>query len=63
MYRNLNADLIVQTCRANSERIRERFAGSGLSKVSTELQTISEQAAALSGWLARPHCRCGSWPD
>jgi hypothetical protein len=55
VYRNLNADLIVQTCRANNERITERFPGSGLSKVSAELLTISEQAAGLSAWLARPH--------
>lgn len=54
MYRSLNADLIVQTCRANNERITERFPGSGLSKVSAELLAVSEQAAALSGWLAKP---------
>src|SRR5437867_9571774 len=57
MYRNLNADLIVQTCRANNQRITERFAGSGLSKVSAELLSVSEQAAGLSSWLAKPH-----WP-
>jgi len=55
MYRSLNADLIVQTCRANNERITERFAGSGLSKVSAELLTVSEHAAELSSWLAKPH--------
>ena len=57
MYRNLNAELIVQTCRTNNERITERFAGSGLSKVSAELLAVSEQAAGLSSWLAKPH-----WP-
>ena len=55
MYRNLNADLIVQTCRANNERIAERFAGSGLSKVAAELLAVSERAAELSSWLAKPH--------
>jgi hypothetical protein len=55
MYRSLNADLIVQTCRFNSERISERFAGSGLSKVAAELLVVSEQAATLNLWLARPH--------
>jgi hypothetical protein len=55
MYRSLDAGQIVQTCRANSERIMERFAGSGLSKVAAELLTVSEQAAALSNWLAKPH--------
>ena len=55
MYRSLNADLIVQTCRANNERIGERFAGSGLSKVAAELLAVSERAAELSTWLAKPH--------
>lgn len=55
MYRNLNADLIVQTCRENHERIAGRFAGSGLSKVAAELLAVSEQAAELSAWLAKPH--------
>lgn len=55
MYRSLNADLIVQTCRANRERVDERFAGSGLSKVAAELLTVSEHAAQLSTWLAKPH--------
>lgn len=55
MYRSLNAELIVQTCRETQGRIAERFAGSGLSKVAGELLTVSEQAAGLSNWLARPH--------
>jgi len=55
MYRSLDADLIVQTCRSTHERITDRFAGSGLSKVAGELLTVSEQAAGLAAWLARPH--------
>jgi hypothetical protein len=55
MYRSLNADLIVQTCRATNERVTERFAGSGLSKVAAELLNVSEHAAQLSTWLAKPH--------
>jgi hypothetical protein len=55
MYRSLNAELIVQTCRATHGRITERFAGSGLSKVAGELLTVSEQAAGLARWLAKPH--------
>jgi hypothetical protein len=55
MYRSLDADLIVQTCRSNSERITERFAGSGLSKLSAELLLVSEHAAEVNRWLARPH--------
>ena len=32
MYRHLNAELIVQTCRTTQESIAQRFTGSGLSK-------------------------------
>lgn len=55
MYRNLRAELIVDTCRATQQRIAERFAGSGLSKVAGEIQSVSEQAASLAAWLAKPH--------
>ena len=55
MYRSLNADLIVQTCRASNTRITERFAGSGLSKVSAELLNVSEHATELCTWLSKPH--------
>src|SRR5258707_9356286 len=55
MYRTLEAGLIVQTCRAAQERIAERFVNSGLSKVAGEILTVSEQAAGLSAWLAKPH--------
>ena len=54
MYRSLDAGQIVLTCRSNSERIAERFPGSGLSKVAAELLAVSEQGAELSNWLARP---------
>jgi hypothetical protein len=57
MYRSLDANQIVQTCRATNERIGERFVGSGLGKVAAELLSVSEQAAGLSNWLAKPH-----WP-
>jgi hypothetical protein len=55
MYRSLNADLILQTCRSTHERVSEQFAGSGLSKVAGELLTVSEHAAELAAWLAKPH--------
>lgn len=55
MYRHLNAELIVQTCRANEQNIAKRFANSGLSKVAAEILHVSEEAAALAAWLARPH--------
>lgn len=55
MYRNLNAELIVETCRSTRERIAERFVNSGLSKVAGEILAVSEQAAGLAAWLAKPH--------
>jgi len=55
MYRILNAELIVQTCRSTQERIAGRFVNSGLSKVAGEILTVSEQAAGLAAWLAKPH--------
>jgi len=55
MYRSLNASLIVDTCRSTQARISERFTDSGLSKIAGEILTVSEQAAGLSAWLARPH--------
>src|SRR5436190_24240206 len=55
MYRNLNADLIVETCRSTQSRIAEQFANSGLSKIAAEILTVSESAAGPSAWLARPH--------
>ena len=57
MYRSLNADLIVKTCRETQGRVAERFSGSGLSKVADELLTVSEQASGLASWLSKPH-----WP-
>lgn len=55
MYRSLNPDKIVQTAGQLREHISERFPGSGLSHVAAELLSVSEQAAALTQWLAKPH--------
>jgi hypothetical protein len=55
MYRSLNADLIVQTCRETHGRITERFAGSSLSKVAGELLAVSGHASELSRWLIKPN--------
>jgi hypothetical protein len=54
MYRNLDAEKIVETCRSTSESITGRFPGSGLSKVADELLAVGRDAAQLSQWLARP---------
>jgi hypothetical protein len=55
MYRNLDADKIVDTAAALRDRIGERFAGSGLSRVAEDLLAISREAASLTAWLARPN--------
>ena len=55
MYRNLDPEKIVETCRSARDHIAERFPDSGLSQVAGELLSVSEQAAALSQWLAKPH--------
>ena len=55
MYRNLDAGRIVETNRTLQQRISERFPDSSLSRVAAELLSVSEQAAATSQWLARPH--------
>jgi len=55
MYRNLDSGRIVETNRTIQQRIAERFPDSGLSRVAAELLAVSEQAAAISQWLAKPH--------
>ncbi len=55
MYRNLKAELIVETCRSTQQGIADRFPNSGLSMVAGEILSVSEQAAALAAWLAKPH--------
>ena len=55
MYRSLDAAKIVETCRALHSRVGERFPGSGLSKVASELFSVSEHAAEFSEWLSKPH--------
>jgi hypothetical protein len=55
MYRNLDANKIVETCRVSRDQIGGRFPGSSLSKVAEEIHAVSSQAAELSGWLAKPH--------
>src|SRR6185503_8932360 len=52
---DLDAGKIVDTAAALHDRIRERFVGSGLSRVAEDLLAISREAASLSAWLARPN--------
>src|SRR2546423_1192561 len=54
MYRSLNPTHIIRTIDQLRDRVHERFPGSGLGKVSEELQRIGNEALARSAWIARP---------
>jgi hypothetical protein len=56
-YRQLDQKQIDQTLRRLADRIAERFPGSGLSAVSTELVAVSEEAFGVVRYLSRPN-----WP-
>ncbi len=53
-YRQLDAARIVETVRTLVARVCERFPGSGLSGVGTELLAMSERIAAEVHHLSRP---------
>ena len=55
MYRSLDPVKIVETCRESRDSISKRFPESGLSRLSSELLSVSEHAAELSEWLSKPH--------
>jgi hypothetical protein len=55
MYRNLDPAKIVETARTLNRRIIERFPDAGLGRLSGELLSVTEEAADVSGWLAKPH--------
>lgn len=55
MYRSLDPNKIVETCREARDQIGGRFPGSSLSKVAEEIHGVSSRAAELTGWLAKPH--------
>lgn len=55
MYRALDAEHIVATVRALEQRIRERFPGSGLSRVAGELVDVAQRTVARVTELTRPN--------
>src|SRR5712691_834410 len=55
MYRSLDPVKIIETCRESRDSISKRFPESGLSRLSSELLSVSEHAAELSEWLSKPH--------
>jgi hypothetical protein len=62
-YRALQPHKIVETLHRLRTRISERFPGSGLSKVSTDLVAVAETTSARVMRLARPYfwLRLGVW--
>ena len=57
MYRQLDPGLIIETARTLSNRITDRFPGSGLSRVSTELLDVARESHASIDEMSRPY-----WP-
>ena len=57
MYRALDPTAIIETSKALSNRIAERFPDSGLSRVSLELVALAEESAHRIARLQRPY-----WP-
>src|SRR5690349_5862429 len=53
-YEALDPAKIIETIEVLRKRIEERFPGSGLGKVCTEILHIGQQAQARSLWIARP---------
>lgn len=56
-YRQLDAERIIATLERLRARITERFPESGLSRVATELLTVSADVTAVVHEVQRPH-----WP-
>lgn len=54
MYRSLDSEKIIGTIDRLSERIDERFPGSGLGRVCKELLTIAGESQQRSAWIAKP---------
>lgn len=54
-YRTLDSQRIVETATKLRMRITERFPNSGLSRVSSELETIAREAATRSAAIQRPN--------
>jgi hypothetical protein len=54
-FRRLDPEKIIETVQALHDRIEERFPGSGLSKVTTELLEVAREAVARARWIQKPH--------
>ena len=54
MYRSLDAEKIILTVKTLSNRIDERFPGSGLNRVCSELHTVAVKSQQRASWIAKP---------
>jgi hypothetical protein len=54
-FRRLDPQKIVETVQALQERIQERFPGSGLGKVVSELLEVAQETVARSLWIQKPN--------
>jgi hypothetical protein len=53
--RSLDATQIIHTLEVLRDRVEERFPGSGLGKVISELAVTASETAARIQWIQRPH--------
>jgi hypothetical protein len=54
MYKDLDADKIIETLERLYRRILERFPGSGLSRISDEVLSIAKESGRRSEWIRKP---------
>jgi hypothetical protein len=54
-FRRLDSQKIIETVQSLHERIEERFPGSGLGKVVSELLLVAQEAVERTRWVQRPH--------
>jgi len=55
MYRQLDAQKIVDTACTLQSRISERFSGSGLSRLAAEVSAAARETLERSRWIRKPH--------
>lgn len=62
-YRQLDPQRIVETIEALQKRITERFPGSGLGNLVSELHQVALETVSRTEWIERPHLllRVGVW--
>src|SRR5215471_19218155 len=54
-FRQLDAEKIIETVKALHNRIEQRFPGSGLGKVVSELLVVAQETVERTKWIQSPH--------